>query len=191
VPFACGTPTVLASFNRANGDEPVDGLILSGSTLYGTAQAGGANDDGVVFSLPLSGGSVTVLASFNGSPNGGDSPLASLILSSGDMYGTTEYGGAGPAVGHGVVFSLPVTGGSPTILESFNGSNGEYPGAGLIMDSSGDLFGTTSDGGTYYDGTVFELQLPEPTSTALLAFGSLALLRRIRHPMPPTEPGCL
>ena len=50
---------VLASFNGANGKNPVAGLILSGSTLYGTAFGGGANGVGTVFSIPVGGGTVT------------------------------------------------------------------------------------------------------------------------------------
>ena len=48
---------------------------------------------------------------------------------------------------------------TPTLvpLASFDGTNGAYPYAGLVMDSSGDFFGTTSSGGTYNEGTVFEL----------------------------------
>ena len=63
------------------------GLTLSGNTLYGTTQYGGANGDGTVFSVPLSGGSPTVLASFNGS--NGNEPLGGLTLSGNTLYGTT------------------------------------------------------------------------------------------------------
>ena len=60
------TLTTLASFNGSNGEWPYAGVTLSGNILYGTAYGGGANNDGDVFSVPLSGGSPTVLASFNG-----------------------------------------------------------------------------------------------------------------------------
>ena len=63
-----------------------------------------------------------MLASFNGS-NGAD-PIAGLTLSGNTLYGTTYGGGAN---GDGTVFSLPLSGGSPTVLASFNGSNGEDP----------------------------------------------------------------
>ena len=67
------TLTTLASFNGSNGSEPHAGLTLSGNTLYGTTMEGGnlslngGAGDGTVFSVPLSGSSPTVLASFNGS----------------------------------------------------------------------------------------------------------------------------
>ena len=84
------TLTTLASFNGSNGDEPVGGLTLSGNTLYGTTEDGGAYGDGSVFSLPVSGGSPTVLASFNGS--NGAMPYAGLTLSGNTLYGTTSDG---------------------------------------------------------------------------------------------------
>jgi uncharacterized repeat protein (TIGR03803 family) len=101
VPLAGGSPTTLATFNYTNGASPYGGLTLSGSTLYGTTQQGGANGEGNVFSVPLAGGSPTTLATFN-YPNG-TGPLASLTLSGSTLYGTTEYGGAN---GYGTVFSL-------------------------------------------------------------------------------------
>ena len=71
---------------------------------------------------------LTTLASFNGS--NGDEPVGGLTLSGNILYGTTEVGGAS---GYGSVFSLPVSGGSPTVLASFNGSNGRLPYAGLTL----------------------------------------------------------
>ena len=76
-------------------------------------------------------------------------PHAGLIAdANGDLFGTTESGGAN---GDGTVFEIqntgtvaaPVYASAPTTLVSFNGSNGQYPDAGLIADANGDLFGTT------------------------------------------------
>jgi uncharacterized repeat protein (TIGR03803 family) len=167
-----GTPTVLASFDGTNGDEPVGELTLSGGFLYGTTYYGGANGDGEVFSLPLTGGTPNVLASFNG-PNG-EYPAGSLTVSGGILYGTT----GGGANSNGEVFSLPVTDGSPTVLASFAGSDGNFPSAGLII-SNGTLYGTTSQGGASYDptsinsigdGEVFSLPLTGGTPTLLTSF---------------------
>ena len=82
------------------------------------------------------------LASFNSS--NGKYPVGGLTLSGNILYGTTEVGGAS---GCGTVFSLPVSGGSPTVLASFNGSNGRLP-AGLTLSADGStLYGTTTEGG--------------------------------------------
>ena len=74
--------------------------------------------------------------------------------SSGNLYGTTGQGGAS---GDGTVFELAKGSSTITTLASFNGSDGDNPRAGLIMDSSGNLYGTTRDGGANGYGTVFEL----------------------------------
>src|SRR5277367_5105058 len=129
------TINTLASFNVGDGAGPQAGLILSGNTLYGTTGYGGANGDGTVFSVPVTGGTPTVLASFNGS--NGKNPYGDLILSGNRLYGTTSEGGAygglfTGGIGGGTVFSVPVTGGTPTVLASFNGSDGSFPQAGLI-----------------------------------------------------------
>ena len=110
----------------SDGADPSGGLITSGSTFYGTAADGGTHNDGVVFSVPLSGGTPTVLASFNGS--NGRLPKAGLTLSGSTLYGTTYYGGA---YDYGVVFGVPLSGGTPTVLATFNGSNGSHPVARL------------------------------------------------------------
>ncbi len=142
VPAGGGDPTMLASFSGSNGAVPIGGLVLSGSTLYGTT-------GGEVFSIPVGGGSPTVLASVSGI-NGG------LVLSGSTFYGTTSTGGVS---NDGTVFSIPVGGGSPTVLASFNGSNGANPPSGLVL-SGGTLFGVTAAGGASGDGTVFALALP-------------------------------
>jgi uncharacterized repeat protein (TIGR03803 family) len=168
VPITGGTPAVLAPFNYSNGANPDPGLTLSGDgrTLYGTTEVGGANGDGVVFSLPVTGGAPTVLASFNGS--NGENPYAGPTLSSdgSTLYGTTLWGGA---YGYGEVFSLPVTGGTPTILASFNSSNEWYPDAGLTLSGS-TLYGTTAYDGANGDGVVFSVPVTGGTPTVLASF---------------------
>jgi uncharacterized repeat protein (TIGR03803 family) len=145
----------LASFNSANGKFPDAGLTLSGSSLYGTTEEGGANGDGTVFSVPITGGTPTVLASFNGTE--GSYPEAGLTLSAGGdtFYGTTVRGGTND---YGTVFSVPITGGTPTVLASFNGTSGVEPYASLTLSGS-TLYGTTySSGGANNYGTVFALR---------------------------------
>ncbi len=170
VPQSGGSVTVLTSFNVSDGQGPRAGLTLSGNTLYGTTESGGASGFGTVFSLPLSGGSPTVLASFNVS--NGKWPEAGLTLVGNTLYGTTYEGGAN---GDGTVFSLPLSGGSPTVLISFNGSNGQEPWAGLILNGN-TLYGTTEYGGANNDGTVFALNIA-PATIALSSGTSATIIR--------------
>ncbi len=154
--------TSVISFNGANGAKPYAGLITDAAgTVFGATVNGGANNDGVVFEIPLTAGGYatapTTLVNFSGA--NGANPYAGLIIdAAGDLFGTTQQGGAN---GDGTVFEIAKTGASyastPTTLVSFNGTNGANPVAGLIADAAGDLFGTTVNGGANNDGTVFEI----------------------------------
>ena len=150
-----------------DGEQPVAGLIEDTSgNLYGTTEYGGANGGGTVVKLTPSGGGYTesVLYSFcaqgGTSCTDGASPLASLIEdASGNLYGTTWHGGAtvpsgGSTTTGGTVFELAPNGDgtySESALYTFCSqsacTDGEWPVAGLIEDTSGDLYGTTSAGG--------------------------------------------
>jgi len=157
------TFTTLASFNGSNGKSPCGTLTLSGNTLYGTTYEGGAYSSGTVFSVPITGGSPTVLASLNHSS--GDYPRGGLTLIGNTLYGTTSQGGNLSLYSdYGAVFSVPITGGSPTVLASFNGTNGYSPQDGLTLIGN-NLYGTTTVGGNlsldsgYGYGTVFSIPL--------------------------------
>ena len=155
-----GAPVTLASFTGANGSEPDGSLIMDASgNLFGTTNAGGASNDGTVFEMVkgASGyGAPVVLASFTGA--NGANPSASLVAdAAGDLFGTTEAGGAN---GDGTVFELAKTASgyaAPVVLANFAGANGANPYGSLITDVLGNLYGTTSAGGANGDGTVFEL----------------------------------
>ena len=99
-----------------------------------------------------------MLHNFNCNGTDGAYPEAGLIFdTAGNLYGTTSEGGT---YGYGTVFELtPQAGGGWTeqVLHNFNGTDGAYPYASLIFDAAGNLYGTTSGGGTYSYGTVFEL----------------------------------
>jgi uncharacterized repeat protein (TIGR03803 family) len=173
VPTTGGTPTTLANFDAESTGVNPAALIVVGNTLYGTTEGGGADGYGygTVFSLPITGGTPTVLATFSG-PNG-EGP-DSLIVSGNTLYGTTVGGGAN---GDGEVFSVPTTGGTPTVLASFNGTNGALP-EGSLMLSGNSLYGTTVEGGAGYIsgdpysgyGTVFSVPTIGGTPTALVSF---------------------
>ncbi len=161
------TITTLASFNGANGYYPECALVMdSGGNLYGTTGVGPGPGDGTVFEVAQGSGAITTLATFL-APNG-ETPQAGVIAdSSGNLYGTTWYGGASS---DGTVFELSQGSGTITTLASFNGANGQGPGGTLLMDSSGNLYGTTSEGGASNDGTVFELAHGSGTITTLASF---------------------
>ena len=181
------TEKVLHNFNHngTDGYWPIASPILDAAgNLYGTTFQGGAYDLGTVFELTPTGGgwTETVLHTFSGYTDGG-SPWAGLVFdTAGNLYGTTPYGGDYYA---GTVFELtPTAGGGWTkqVLHSFSPdcTDGYEPYAGLIFDTAGNLYGTTSAGGTYscngsQGGTVFELTPTEGggwTETVLHSFNS-------------------
>lgn len=139
---------------------PLAGVIQdSAGNLYGP---GGAGGNGTVFELtPTTDGPWTekVLHNFNDNGTDGFYPKGDLLLgASGNLYGTTEYGGAGD---YGTIYELkPEAGGSwaERILYNFsnNGTDGYYPTANLIADRMGNLYGVTTGFGEF-GATVFEL----------------------------------
>jgi uncharacterized repeat protein (TIGR03803 family) len=166
------TPTTLAPFTGISpeGATPQGSLTLSGSTLYGTTYQGGANRVGTVFSESTSGGAPTTLASFDYGTNGAN-PSAGLILSGGILYGTTSSGGSG---GNGTIFSVSASGGPINTLATFSGdgSNGAAAVGNLILVGN-TFYGTTSQGGTSGDGTVFSFNLTTSTLTTLASFNGV------------------
>jgi uncharacterized repeat protein (TIGR03803 family) len=180
VPITGGAPTVLASFNGTDGKYPYAGVTLSadGTTLYGTTFQGGANGGGTVYSLPITGGAPTILASLDVASGYNSQDGLTLSGDGNTLYGTAFKGGANSV---GTVFSVPITGGVPMVLASFNGTNGANPCSDLTLVGN-TLYGTTGSGGTYGWGTVFSitLSIPEPASLVVLAVGAAGLLVRRR-----------
>ena len=164
---AAGSNTIisLASFNY--GAYPRAGLIEdSNGNLFGTTYAGGASDVGTVFELAAGSNTITTLASFNNT--NGASPYAGLVEdTSGNLFGTTEEGGAN---GDGTVYKVVAGSNTITTIASFNYTNGALPYAGLVEDSSGNLFGTTPLGGANGVGTVYEVAAGSNTVTTLASF---------------------
>jgi uncharacterized repeat protein (TIGR03803 family) len=163
------TFTVLYNFTGStDGAYPYAGLVRDqAGNVYGTTDAGGASGYGVVFKVDSS-GTETVLHSFTGGTTDGAFPFAGLIQDkSGNFYGTTIYGGASSA---GTVFKVDSSG-SETVLYSFAGgtTDGCYPYGGLVQDSSGNLYGTTSNCGAASKGTVFKVD-SSGTETVLHSF---------------------
>jgi len=166
---------VMHSFGTGkDGQNPFGSLISdSAGDLYGTTSADGLYSMGTVFEV-LPNGTETMLYSF-GSGNDGQTPLGNLIFdSAGNLYGTTSAGGM---YGNGTVFELAPDG-TETVLYSFGNisNDGQNPSAGLVFDSSGNLYGTTLNGGSNGGGTAFELSPPNGaggwTETGMYSFGS-------------------
>lgn len=164
-----GHEKVLYSFTGGtDGNQPYARLIrdengnLYGTTFWGggSAACNGGFGCGVVFKLDPS-GKETVLHAFTRTGGDGANPYDGLVRDMrGDLYGTTVYGGSSSACngGCGVVFAVN-TAGKERVLHSFSaGTDGANPYAGLVRDAEGNLFGTTNSGGSYGQGTVFELE---------------------------------
>jgi uncharacterized repeat protein (TIGR03803 family) len=143
-----GHETVLYSFTGLGGAVRIEGGVIrdSAGNLYGTTWAGGPYNAGVIFKLDPA-GNYTVLYAFSDAWDGGYPHGGVVRDSAGNLYGTAVNGGA-TAWCCGVVFKLD-TAGNYTVLHSFsNGADGAFPETGVIRDSAGNLYGTTSGGGT-------------------------------------------
>jgi len=159
--IGAGSPSVsiIASFSSAVGIAPTGGLLLQGSTLYGTASSG-PTGAGVVYKLSTSGGPITDVVSFTGLGPEGSQPACSLVAdSSGNLYGTTIGGGNGGTGDHGTVFEVnPNTNQLTTLYDFTNGTDGANPEGRLAIDSQGDLFGACMSGsGVSAHGSVFAI----------------------------------
>jgi uncharacterized repeat protein (TIGR03803 family) len=164
-----GNETLLHSFNFTgkDGSIPVAGLVIdSAGNLYGTTDGGGPQNFGTVFKIDPS-GKETVLHNFTAAD--GQHPEAGLLLdSAGNLYGTTRDGGLGAGTS-GTVFKVDPSG-NESVLYSFTGGNdGGNPEGSVVMDSAGNLYGTTEVGGTNGDGTVFKLD-PSGKESVLHSF---------------------
>jgi uncharacterized repeat protein (TIGR03803 family) len=166
--WAQATERILYSFTGSgDGESPLSGLVADGKgNFYGTTAGGGTGTYchcGTAFELSpgLSGTwSEQVLYSFSSGVGDGSEPSGGLVFDSkGNLYGTTAYGGT---FYQGTVFELtPGANGtwSEKVLYSFTGgANGNSPyGSNLTIDSAGNLYGTTFNGGAFGFGVVFEL----------------------------------
>jgi uncharacterized repeat protein (TIGR03803 family) len=165
------TKRVLHQFSGGDGSNPVGTLLRDSSgNLYGATFSGGKNVLGSVFRLSPKSGAATAytfteLYSFDPSTDG-FAPYAGVIADvNGNLYGTTSDGG--PA-GGGTIYRLnrPASAkGAWTIaiLHAFGATDdGKGPAGGLLIDSAGNVYGTTASGGTSGKGTVF--QVTPPTS---------------------------
>ncbi|MEJ1978601.1 MAG: choice-of-anchor tandem repeat GloVer-containing protein [Acetobacteraceae bacterium] len=119
-----------------------------------------------MFEIAAGTGILTTLASFGGD-NGAASDASLVVDAAGNLYGTTTAGGV---FGDGSVFEIAAGSNTITTLVSFDGGNGVEPDAGLTADAAGNLYGTTSEGGAFGDGTVFEIAAGTHALTTLASF---------------------
>jgi uncharacterized repeat protein (TIGR03803 family) len=158
---AAGNETVLHSFGeKHDGRSPIAGLVIDPvGHLFGTTSAGGIRSGkceqgcGIVFEIEPNGDEKILHGFAAGSDGAG--PFGGLIRDqAGNLYGTTELGGA---FGCGTIFKVDASG-AYTILYSFAGQpDAQNPEAGLIRDDAGNFYGTTADGGVYNYGSVYKL----------------------------------
>jgi uncharacterized repeat protein (TIGR03803 family) len=181
----------LASFDGSNGLRPEGGLARdSAGNFYGTTLGGGADGVGIVFRLDGVTHALSTIASLDSIGDGADGVI---VDAAGNIFGTTAGGGS-----HNLGSVFEIAAGSNTLntLASFDGTNGFLPAGGLVLDQSGNLFGTTalggpdvivnSDGSLSNDGpnavgTIFEISVPEPNSTFVgvcMALGMVLIRRR-------------
>ena len=159
-----GTFSVVYNFcslsNCADGSAPVGSLIINKpGNLYGTTNRGGQFNQGTVFELTPE-YAESVLYSFTGGSDGGN-PVGKLTLDAeGNMYGVTYAGGSTPSSAYGTVFRITPTG-VESVLYSFcrlaNCADGARPSGALVLDTFGNLYGTTILGGTHNAGVVFKV----------------------------------
>ncbi|HVM47582.1 MAG TPA: choice-of-anchor tandem repeat GloVer-containing protein [Candidatus Acidoferrum sp.] len=158
--------TNLHSFtDGSDGRYPWDPLILSGNTLYGTADGAGNYGNGTVFAVNTNGTGFRTVHSFTGG-SGGAYPKAGLLLSGNTLYGTTFYSGA--ASGNGTVFAVTTNGTGFTVLHAFAVPPNQIgnPAVALVLSDT-TLFGASFADGAYGNGTVFSLSYPAPQLTIM------------------------
>ena len=171
---------ILYSFtNGVDGAGPMAGLVVSGTTLYGTAQSGGSGGHGTVFKLNTDGSGFTTIYSFTayspGTNSDGATPVASLVLAGNTLYGTASAGGS--ANSFGTIFKVNTDGTGFTNLHTFGLTSVQdpsFPLAGMVLSGS-TLYGTTSSGGgSGANGTVFKIDTNGTGFAIMHTFSALA-----------------
>lgn len=176
--------TLLYSFTGPAGSGPSPLVMDAERNLYGVYGSGGAHNKGFVFKLAQgSNGAWTLshLHDFSGTDgasyaeNNAYAFIGGLVFDkSGNLFGTANQGGSSTSCsgGCGVVFELQKGASSWTykMLHSFTGTDGSNPDAALVMDSAGNLYGTTTAGGSKGFGVVFEIAAGTWHNTVLYNF---------------------
>jgi uncharacterized repeat protein (TIGR03803 family) len=151
-----GTFKILHIFRRTDGFTPIAPLLqASDGNFYGSTAAGGLSGaGGTVFKLTPQ-GTFTILYDFCSEPNCEDGSYSQAALvqgADGNFYGTTFFGGSGTS---GTVFSLTPEGALTTLHAFDYSTDGGGPAGGVVQDTNGEFYGTTSSGGIYDAGTIY------------------------------------
>jgi uncharacterized repeat protein (TIGR03803 family) len=180
---------VLKPFNEQDGDgyQPDPGLVLSGSTLFGTtggrvSSNGVALGYGTLFRIATDGSGFAVLHFFRDRDDGAGA-FSSMVLSEDTLYGTSFSGGIGD---NGTVFRINTDGTGFTVLRRFATHDGDLPKGGLVV-AGGKLYGTTYGGGIYLPphtsrgcGTVFSMNTDGSSFTTIKHLDTTAWWPRAR-----------
>ena len=152
------TFTIRASFDGTNGANPYTGLVQgTNGNFYGTTFEGGTNGEGTVFEITPA-GTLTTLYNFCSQPKcyDGAGPSGLILATNGNLYGITS---SMEVINLGTIFEITPEGTFTTIYHfcpQFGCDDGMYPSS-LLQASDGNFYGTTSHGGVYGLGTVFEV----------------------------------
>lgn len=161
-----GKLKVLHAFTSDDGSEARGNLYRDKlGNFYGTALFGGADSSGTVFKYG-SDGTFTVLHAFTGGADGEFPEHGVIADTAGNLYGVTAFGGTS---GEGTVFKIDTAGNFSTVYSFTGGADGGFLYGGMAIDSDGNLYGSTANGGAYNAGTVFRLT-PGGTLTTLYNF---------------------
>lgn len=185
--------TAVSSARSTNSDGALPaGLLLSGDTLYGTAEEGGSSGLGTVFSVKTDGTGFTALHHFTANPaadvygyytnSDGVAPLCRLCLVGHTLYGTTSRGGSSAigtvfrvhtdGTGFETIYNFTAWGLSPS--GTFTNGTGGFPLVGVVL-AGNTLYGAGTEGGASGYGTVFGLTLAQPPLTAIRFGAYLAI----------------
>ena len=174
--YSIASYTGLPSSN--NGVPRPSALVVDkDGNIFGTSQAGGPLNYGTVFEIPAGTNNVLALASFTNAT--GVLPEGNLVLdANGNLFGAASGGGT---QNRGTLWELKKGDSTITNLWNFQGgSSGAYPGAGIVADSAGNLWGTTFGNDVQF-GTVFEFTPPSVSATGTGIMQTLAVLPQDAH----------
>lgn len=166
--------TLLHSFGTpGDGASPEYGsLVVSGSTIYGTTFAGGANSFGTVYKINTDGTGYKIIHAFGGAANDGGEPFGSVIQVGSNLYGMTKFGGTS---GAGAIYRIGIDGSNFTLLRSLytTPTDAANPQDELLLGSDGRLYGMTTYGGANALGTLFGINLDGTGYTVYHSFAGM------------------